>query len=345
MTTNEPGILVTGGAGYIGSHTCKALRNAGYLPVAFDNLSRGNQWAVNWGPLEIGDISNRQQVERVIDKYRPCAIIHFAAYAYVGESVVDPALYYTNNLAGSINLIEAARKKEIKNFSFSSSCATYGIPETLPITDDHPQSPVNPYGTTKLVIERILKDYEKAYGLNWAALRYFNAAGADTDTDIGECHRPETHLIPNILSAALGQSPKLTVHGEDYPTPDGTCIRDYIHVTDLADAHLKTLEDLRNKKGSLAVNLGTGTGYSIKEIIQHVEKLTGREITLTFGPRRQGDPPSLIASNKKATMKLGWVPRFSDMETIIETALKWHKGSKINTLKGNRYCGTVIRKE
>lgn len=249
-------VLVTGGAGYIGSHACKALSQKGYTPITYDNLVHGHRWAVRWGPLEVGDINDRARLNAVIQQYRPEAIMHFAAYAYVGESVLDPGKYYRNNVAGSLTLLEAARDHGIDKFIFSSSCATYGTPEQIPIPEAHPQHPINPYGASKLMIERMLADFGSAHGLRSISLRYFNAAGADPDAKIGECHDPETHLIPLILDVAAGKRPVLTIFGEDYDTPDGTCIRDYIHVTDLADAHLLALQLLDRGEESTVFNLG-----------------------------------------------------------------------------------------
>ena len=267
-------ILVTGGAGYIGSHVCKTLATAGYLPVVYDNLVYGHPRAVRWGPLEQGDLLDRQRLDEVIARHRPEAVLHFAAYAYVGESVEDPDKYYRNNVAVSLTLLEAMRGHGIGKLVLSCTCATYGVPRTIPIPEHHLQAPINPYGASKLMVERMLRDFEHAYGLRSVALRYFNAAGADPDTEIGEDHDPETHLIPLVLDAALGKRPSITVFGDDYDTPDGTCIRDYIHVTDLADAHVLALEYLEDGGISTAYNLGNGRGFSVRELIDCARRIT-----------------------------------------------------------------------
>ncbi|ADC62889.1 UDP-glucose 4-epimerase GalE [Allochromatium vinosum] len=318
-------VLVTGGAGYIGSHTCKALACAGYRPITLDNLVYGHEWAVRWGPLEIGDISDRACLDAVIERHRPEAVIHFAAYAYVGESVRDPGRYYRNNVAGTLTLLEAMRDHAIPHIVFSSTCATYGIPDRTPITEDHPQRPINPYGASKLMVERMLADFEQAHGLGWIALRYFNAAGADPEGEVGEDHDPETHLIPLALQAAAGRGPQLQVFGDDYPTPDGSCIRDYIHVADLAEAHVRSLAHLRAGEGSGAFNLGTGQGASVLEVIAAAERVTGRPVPRAIGPRRPGDPPVLYADADKARRLLGWEPRYRDLAETIEHAWKWHQ--------------------
>lgn len=318
-------ILVTGGAGYIGAHACKALAKSGYTPVAFDNLVYGHEEAVKWGPLEKGDLSNTEALERVFQKYRPEAVMHFAAYAYVGESVQDPAKYYRNNVGGSLNLLDAMRASRVDKIVFSSTCATYGEPRQIPITEDHPQDPINPYGATKLMIERALRDYAQAYGLRAVALRYFNAAGADAEAEIGEDHDPETHLIPLVLEAAAGRRPHITVLGDDYDTPDGTCIRDYIHVTDLAEAHLRALEFLSEHSGFHAFNLGNGRGFSVKEVVEVAQQVTGRKILLEIGARRSGDPPRLVGDAKAAETGLHWKQGFGDLSKIIETAWHWHQ--------------------
>lgn len=326
-------ILVTGGAGYIGSHTCKALVKAGYLPVVYDNLVYGHEWAVKWGPLERGDLLDRSSLASVIERYRPVAAIHFAAYAYVGESVLNPAKYYENNVGGTLCLLEALRAGGVGQLVFSSSCATYGVPTRLPIDETHPQRPVNPYGHTKWMIEQVLRDYAQAYGLRSIALRYFNAAGADTDGEIGEDHTPETHLIPLVLSAAMDPSVSVTIHGIDYPTPDGTCIRDYIHVIDLADAHLRALAALEQGALTGVYNLGTGRGYSVREIIDTAQGVTHQSIPALKGPRRLGDPPVLVADATRAEKELGWTPRMSDINTIVETAWDWCKRMKDKSFK------------
>ena len=316
-------VLVTGGAGYIGSHACKVLAGAGYQPVVFDNLSRGRREAVRWGPLVEGDLADGARLSATLAEYRVAAVMHFAAYAYVGESVTEPAVCYRNNLGGTLSLLEAMREVGVGEIVFSSTCATYGTPETVPIREDAPQRPVNPYGETKLAIERALHWYGQAYGMRSAALRYFNAAGADPECEIGECHEPETHLVPLVLQTALGQRPQIDIYGTDYPTPDGTAVRDYVHVNDLAIAHLRALERLRAGGGSIAVNLGTGSGRSVREVITAAETVSGRKITTRAAPRRPGDPPALVADPTLASEILGWRAQQSDLDTIIRTALAW----------------------
>ncbi|MDS4042014.1 MAG: UDP-glucose 4-epimerase GalE [Candidatus Competibacter sp.] len=316
-------ILVTGGAGYIGSHACKALARAGYLPVVYDNLVYGHEWAVKWGPLERGDLLDGTRLAEVIARYRPAAAIHFAAYAYVGESVSDPAKYYGNNVGGTLSLLAALRAGGVERLVFSSTCATYGVPERLPIDESHPQRPVNPYGHSKWMIEQVLRDYAQAYELRSIVLRYFNAAGSDPDGEIGEDHTPETHLIPLVLRAARDPNAPVSIHGTDYPTPDGTCIRDYIHVTDLADAHLRALAALEKGAETAAYNLGTGRGHSVREIVAAARRVTGREIAVVEGPRRPGDPPELVADATRAGIELGWIPGFTEIDDIIETAWRW----------------------
>lgn len=267
-------ILVTGGAGYIGSHACKALSLAGYTPVTYDNLVYGHSWAVKWGPLEIGDIQDRNRLADVIEKYNPEAVMHFAAFAYVGESVKDPGKYYRNNVAGTLTMLETLRHYNIDKLIFSSTCATYGVPDIVPIREDHPQRPINPYGSSKLMVERMLTDFDQAHSLRSISLRYFNAAGADPELEIGEAHNPETHLIPLILDVACGCRPIIQIFGNDYETPDGTCIRDYIHVSDLADAHVLALSSLESGASTTAYNLGNGQGISVMQIISAVEKIT-----------------------------------------------------------------------
>ena len=324
-------VLVTGGAGYVGSHACKALARAGYLPVVYDNLSRGHAWAVKWGPLERGDLLNPARLATVIRKHRPFAVLHFAALAYVGESVEDPLRYYRNNVGGTINLLEAMRDASVNKLVFSSTCAVYGAPKKIPIPEDHPQAPLNPYGHSKRTVEQMLADSAAAHGLRSVSLRYFNAAGADTENEIGEVHDPETHLIPLVLEAAAGLRPGLTIHGADYPTRDGTCVRDYVHVSDLADAHVSALGYLAKHKGAAAFNLGNGTGFTVREVIAAVERVTGRKVPFREGPRRPGDPPSLVGNAASARRKLGWKPRHADLAVIIGTAWRWllqGKGAK-----------------
>lgn len=318
-------VLVTGGAGYIGAHTCKALAAAGHVPVVYDNLVHGHRAAVRWGPFEAGDIQDRSRLDQVIAAHAPTALIHFAAYAYVGESMTDPGKYYRNNVAGSLNLLETIRDHGISHMVFSSTCATYGIPDGVPIPDDAPQSPINAYGQSKLMVERMMADFERAHGLGWVALRYFNAAGADPDGETGEDHDPETHLIPLVLDAASGRRAAITVFGTDYDTPDGTCIRDYIHVADLADAHVRALDNLEGGMPSGAFNLGNGTGYSVSEVVAAVERVTGRKVPVEFGPRRPGDPPRLVGSAARAREVLGWQPRHANLDDIIRHAWIWHQ--------------------
>lgn len=321
-------VLVTGGAGYIGSHACKALSRHGFTPVCYDNLSRGHARAVQWGPLEQGDLLDSARLEDVLRRYQPCAVMHFAALAYVGESVDQPALYYRNNVAGSLSLLQAVQAVGIRAFIFSSTCATYGTPRQVPLTEDHPQQPINPYGASKLMIERMLQDFSHAYGLRSVSLRYFNAAGADPDGDTGECHDPETHLIPLALAAAAGDLPQLQIYGDDYETPDGTCIRDYIHVSDLAEAHVLACEYLLGDGGTTALNLGNETGFSVRDIVQRVEQVTGRPVPARVAPRRPGDPPSLIADSSRIKQVLGWKPRHSDMDSILATAWQWYNKTR-----------------
>ena len=316
-------VLVTGGAGYIGAHACKALSRAGYTPITYDNLVYGHRSSVKWGPLEEGDISDRQRLESVMRKYQPMAVMHFAAYAYVGESVEDPAKYYRNNVAGTLTLLETMRDCGVDKIIFSSTCATYGMPERIPITEDHPQNPINPYGRSKLMIEWILQDFAVAYDLKYVALRYFNAAGADPDAEIGEEHDPETHLIPLVLDVALGKRDHLDIFGTDYDTSDGTCIRDYIHVTDLADAHLLALEYLLNGSKSDVFNLGNGNGFSVREVIATAMSITGCDIPCVESDRRPGDPPVLIGSSEKIRKNLGWNPNYYKLDTIIEAAWRY----------------------
>ncbi len=321
-------VLVTGGAGYIGSHMVRCLVEAQREVVVVDDLSAGHREALPDGvPLVVGDVGDRLVLERALKKLPIDAVIHFAAKIQVGESVVDPRLYWTGNVRSSITLLEAALDAGISRFILSSTAAVYGNTTTVPITEDEPTSPINPYGESKLTIERILASYEKAYGLSYAALRYFNASGADPDSGIGERHDPETHLIPLVLDAALGRRPAITVFGRDYPTDDGTCVRDYIHVMDLADAHLAALEYLERGGASGAFNLGTGTGHSVAEVIATCERVTGRTIPVAEGARRAGDPAVLVASPKRAEGAFGWKARRSSLERIVSDAWAFHVGA------------------
>lgn len=319
-------ILVTGGAGYIGSHTCKMLKNQGYEPVVYDNLSRGHSWAIKWGPLVKGDLQETERIVRTLQEHQIQAVIHFAAYAYVGESVQKPELYYENNFGGSLSLLKAMQKAGTKKIVFSSSCATYGNPQKEFLTEDHPQNPINPYGQSKLMVEKLLQDSVQAWGLEAVALRYFNAAGADPDGEIGEAHDPETHLIPLAIQAGLGKKNEISVFGNDYPTPDGTGLRDYIHVNDLASAHIAALKQLLDNKITFeAFNLGTGHGYSVLQVIDKVSEVLGRKVPTRIIGRREGDPPKLVADATKAFKSLGWKAQCSDLESLITTAAQWEK--------------------
>lgn len=317
-------VLVVGGAGYIGSHAVLALMDAGHRVSVFDNLSRGHREAVPEDLFIEGELTNRDLLCQVLTDHQIDAVMHFAAFALVNESVNDPSLYYQNNVVAALSLMEAMRLAGVRKFVFSSTTATYGEPDIIPIGESTPQQPINPYGFTKLVIEQALADYAHAYGFGYAALRYFNAAGAHPDAQIGEDHDPESHLIPIVLQVALGQRERITVFGDDYPTPDGTCIRDYVHVNDLADAHLKALDRIRPGEG-LCLNLGTGRGTSVREIIDACRKVTGHAIPEQIGSRREGDPAELIADATKAREVLGWSPQYTDIQSIIETAWRWHQ--------------------
>lgn len=318
-------ILICGGAGYIGSHTNKLLSQQGYDTVIFDNLVYGHKEAVKWGTFVQGDLKNQEEIEAVFQKYPIDAVLHFAAYAYVGESVREPEKYYYNNVVNTLNLFHVMKKYHCDKIIFSSTCATYGEPEKVPITEEMPQKPINPYGETKLTIERIFRDYEKAYGLKYVVLRYFNAAGADPDGEIGESHDPETHIIPLVLDAASGKRPDIKVFGTDYPTPDGSCVRDYIHVTDLAQAHLLALRYLENGGESDCFNLGNEKGTSVLEAIDAVKRVTGRDFKVTLTDRRPSDPAVLVGSSEKAKAVLGWKPEYADIDTIVRHAWEWHE--------------------
>jgi UDP-glucose-4-epimerase GalE len=318
-------ILIVGGAGYIGSQTAKRVAQAGLEPVVFDNLVYGHKWAVKWGPFVEGDLADGALIKDVLEQYKVTAVVHFAAYAYVGESVVHPRKYFRNNVAGTLNLLDAMLDAGVRDIVFSSTCATYGVPRNVPIGEDHPQAPVNPYGETKLAIERALHWYQRAYPIRFAALRYFNAAGADPDGEIGEDHDPETHLIPLVIGAVLGTRPPVKIFGTDYPTPDGTAVRDYVHVMDLADAHLRAIECLRAGTASQAINLGTGRGHSVKEVIDTVARAGGTGVPAIESPRRAGDPPELVAAPTRARDVLGWTCRYPDIEIIVGHAWAWHE--------------------
>jgi UDP-glucose 4-epimerase len=328
MSPTKPTILVTGGAGYIGSHAVLALQQSGYGVVVLDNLVYGHREIVERSlkaELIVGSTDDRPLLDQIFASHDIAAVIHFAAYAYVGESVTDPAKYYRNNVVGTLTLLEAMLAASIKNFVFSSTCATYGVPKTIPIPEDHPQAPINPYGASKLMVERILADFSAAYDLKSVYFRYFNAAGADPDGLTGEDHDPETHLIPLVLLTALGKREAISVFGTDYPTPDGTCIRDYIHVTDLATAHVLGLEYLLKGGSTEVFNLGNGSGFSVKQVIESAEQVTGRSIKVVEGDRRPGDPPALVGSSDKARQVLGWQPQYPDITEILTHAWKWHK--------------------
>jgi UDP-arabinose 4-epimerase len=316
-------ILITGGAGYIGSHTAKALAQSGFEPVVLDDMSKGHPWAVKWGPLIKSDLGDYATVREVLARFHIEAVVHFAADAYVGESMREPRRYFRNNVGNTLALLEAVLDAGVRHFVFSSSCATYGIPESVPIPESRPQFPVNPYGESKRFVERALWWYGEAYGLKSVTLRYFNAAGADPEGELGEDHDPETHLIPLVVQAALGRKPRVDIYGTDYPTPDGTAIRDYIHVTDLAEAHVLALRHLMDGGGSTALNLGTGRGHSIREVIAAVSRQSGQRVPAREAGRRPGDPPALVADATLAKHILGWRPQYSDLATIVDTALRW----------------------
>jgi len=324
MTT----ILVTGGAGYIGSHAVLALKQAGYDVIVLDNLSNGHRELVEQVlqvKLIVGDMSDRALLDNIFTTHNITAVMHFAAYIAVGESVTDPAKYYHNNVRGTLTLLEAMLAASIKKFIFSSTCALYGVPKFVPITEDHPQDPISPYATSKWMVERILSDFDTAYNLKSVRFRYFNAAGADPNGNLGEDHEPESHIIPLVLQAALGKRESISIFGTDYPTPDGTCIRDYIHVTDLAQAHVLGLEYLLKEGDSEVFNLGNGSGFSVREVIETALQVTGKEIKIVECDRRPGDPPILVGSSDKATKILGWHPQYPNVEEIISHAWQWHQ--------------------
>ena len=318
-------VLVTGGAGYIGSHACKALRAAGHTPVTFDNFSTGWRDAVKFGPAEEGDLLDRARLDEVFATHRPDAVMHFAAFSQVGEAMEKPGLYWRNNVMGSLNLVEAAVAAGCMDFVFSSTCATYGEHDNVVLDEETPQQPRNAYGASKRAIEEILRDFEAAHGLRHVIFRYFNVAGADPDGAVGEHHRPETHLIPVMLEAVDGTRPGLTIHGTDYDTPDGTCIRDYVHVCDLVDAHVLGLDWLRAGKPSRVFNLGTGTGFSVRQVIDASRAVTNREVPHTEGPRRAGDATKLVSGSTRAESELGWHPTRSTMPQMIADAWLWHR--------------------
>jgi len=318
-------ILVTGGAGFIGSQVCKALAAVGFRPVTYDSLSNGHDWAVRWGPLERGDLRDGDRLRAVLRAYRPAAVMHFASLIEVGESVRDPARFYDTNVVGSFRLLEAMRAEGVDTLIFSSSAAVYGAPDRTPVNETMPLRPVNPYGVTKMVTEHMLADSAAAYGLRFVALRYFNAAGSDPEADIGEAHEPESHLIPLVLDVALGLRPSIAIFGDGYPTPDGTCVRDYIHVCDLARAHLLALRRLLGGGESLVVNLGNGAGHSVRQVIETARRVTGHTVPARLAPPRAGDPPVLVADCARAEAELGWRQERAALETIVADAWAWRQ--------------------
>ena len=318
-------ILVTGGAGYIGSHACKALKDAGYMPVTYDNLSTGWEEAVKFGPFEQGDLTDRDRLDQIFAAYQPSAILHFAALSQVGESMREPGLYWHNNVAGSLTLFQAAVHAGCLNVVFSSTCATYGDQDNVVLDENSPRHPINAYGASKRAIEDILRDFEAAYGLRHVIFRYFNVAGADPEAEIGEFHQPETHLVPLILDAIAGKRDALTIFGTDYDTEDGTCVRDYVHVMDLVDAHLLGLNWLQEDRPSSVFNLGTGSGFSVREVIDKAEAITGRAVPAVEGPRRPGDCTKLVSGSGRAVAELGWAPERSTLDQMIGDAWRWHQ--------------------
>lgn len=322
-------VLVVGGAGYIGSHTCLKLAEKGYKPVVYDNLSNGYADFVKWGSFEEGDIRDRARLADVFERHKPKAVLHFAALIEVGESVKNPVAFYENNVIGALTLLDATIEAGVNAFVFSSTCATYGLPEAVPMDEAHRQSPINPYGRTKWIVEQALADYSQYKGLRNVILRYFNAAGADFEGRIGEWHKPETHAIPLAIEAALGRRAGFRVYGTDYDTRDGTCVRDYTHVLDLADAHVRAVDYLLKGGESTALNLGTGTGTTVKELLGAIEKVSGRSFPVQYGPRREGDSSALVADNHKAREVLGWQPQHS-LDEIIQSAWNWHAARNIH---------------
>jgi len=332
-------VLVTGGAGYIGSHTCKQLAAAGHTPVTYDSLEHGHRDAVRWGPLVTGDLRDRARLSAALDEYRPDCVLHFAAYIDVGGSVRDPLRFYENNVGGSLTLLQAMKDHGLGKIVFSSTCAIYGAPVRLPLDEDHPKSPANPYGASKWMVECLLRDAGAAHGLRSVALRYFNACGADRDGEIGERHSPETHALPLAILAAMGRAPAFHMFGTDYPTPDGTAIRDYIHVEDLADAHVRALQYLLNGGESAAFNLGTGRGTSVRELVDAVGRVSGRTVPVTLSPRRDGDVAELVAQPALAADVLGWKARHTDFDAIVRSAWRWHRHVEKTGAPLNVTCG------
>lgn len=318
-------VLVTGGAGYIGSHACKALAQAGFTPVVYDNLSTGWQDAVKFGPFEQGDLLDRARLDAVFGRWQPVAVMHFAALSQVGEAMTKPGLYWRNNVTGSLTLIEAAVEAGCLDFVFSSTCATYGEQDNVVLDEDSPQQPLNAYGASKRAIEDILRDFDYAFGLKHVIFRYFNVAGADPEAEVGEFHQPETHLVPLMLDAIAGKRPALTLHGTDYDTPDGTCIRDYVHVCDLVDAHVLGLKWLQDKRGSRVFNLGTGRGFSVREVVDASRAVTNTAVPITEGPRRAGDATKLVSGSTRAEAELGWQPQRSTLDQMIADAWRWQR--------------------
>ena len=328
-------VLVTGGAGYIGSHVCKCLHAAGFLPVVVDNFSQGHRWAVRWGPLVEAAIDDQVAVAQAIRHYKPLGVIHLASSINVRDSIREPLFYYQNNVMATLRLLETLRQEGVRHFVFSSSAAVYGQPKTLPIREEHEKMPLHPYGRSKLMVEELLRDLSIAHGMRFAALRYFNAAGADPDGEIGEAHNPETHLIPLAILSALGQRGPFKIYGRDFPTSDGTAVRDYIHVTDLAEAHLASLLWIMRQDQNLTLNLGTGQGYSVQQVLGEVGRVVGKEVPVEVGMRVPEDPTALVADPSRAKTVLGWEPRYSDLDTIIETALAWHSKTRAEFGIGN----------
>ncbi|MEY3218856.1 MAG: hypothetical protein RIT27_213 [Pseudomonadota bacterium] len=324
-------ILVVGGAGYIGSHMVKQLLRANHHTVVFDNLSTGYRDAVVGGEFVLGDLANRETLKQLFEQHRFDGVMHFASFIQVGESVSNPAKYYQNNVSNTLNLLDAMVEHQVKKLIFSSTAAIFGEPQYIPLDEQHPKQPINPYGLSKWIIEQILQDYDRAYNLKSVCLRYFNAAGADPDGEIGERHKPETHLIPLILQTASGRREKITIYGEDYETPDGTCIRDYIHVVDLCDAHLLALEQLLKGAPSAVYNLGNGAGFSVRQVIDTTRQITGREIKIEIGGRREGDPARLVADASRAVVALRWKPRYADLQTIVANAWQWEQKMLLKT--------------
>lgn len=319
-------VLVTGGAGYIGAHACKALAREGLVPVTYDSLVTGWRAAVRYGPFEYGDLADRARLDAVMSRWRPVAVMHFAALSLVGEAMADPGRYWRGNVLSSLNLLESMAAAGVRRLVFSSTCATYGDQDGVTLDEDTPQRPINAYGASKRAIEDMIRDFGAAQGLEAVIFRYFNVAGADPDGEIGECHRPETHLVPLLLDAVTGRRPALTLHGTDYPTPDGTAIRDYVHVTDLAEAHVAGLARLRAGGGGRVYCLGTGSGFSVREVVAAAARVTNRPVPVVEGPRRPGDAARLVCGSRRAAAELGWVPRRSDMATMIADAWRWHSG-------------------